>query len=161
MKKLLINGQEVTITIHNVKAREVSFTLDGTNYRYRQTPDSASNCNMNLKREQDNHRFYWHKDRGIIEGRDVRIEEVPIHRRTAEEETGDNEIRSPMPGKILQINVKEGESVEQGQVLAVMEAMKMEHSITSPRQGIISGILWNSGDRVEGGVVLMEWEKKL
>lgn len=58
------------------------------------------------------------------------------------------EIRSPMPGKILEINISPGERVELGQVVAILEAMKMENEITSTIDGIVKEIYVGKGEKV-------------
>jgi len=69
-----------------------------------------------------------------------------------------NEVKSPMPGLILEINVKEGQEVKENDTLLVLEAMKMENSITSPREGKIKNIAIKKGEAVEKGVLLIEFE---
>ena len=66
---------------------------------------------------------------------------------------------APMPGKILKLCVKEGESVSSGQDLVFMEAMKMEHRITSPIEGTVTKIHFNEGQQVEQGNLLIEVEE--
>jgi pyruvate carboxylase subunit B len=67
-------------------------------------------------------------------------------------------IEAPMPGVVLRYEVKEGASVNEGDVLLVMEAMKMENEINSPSSGIVKEIKFKSGDRIEEGDVLMTIE---
>jgi biotin carboxyl carrier protein len=67
-----------------------------------------------------------------------------------------NSITSPMPGLILNINVKEGQKVKNGDVLLVLEAMKMENSITSPKDGIVKLISVKKGLTVEKNQHLIE-----
>ena len=62
---------------------------------------------------------------------------------------------SPMPGKVTEMNVKVGDSVTKGQKLLVMEAMKMNHSISSDRDGVIEEIYVNKGDQLETGTSLL------
>ena len=50
-----------------------------------------------------------------------------------------------MPGQLIAVHVREGDSVQQGDVLAVLEAMKMEHTITAPKAGHCSGSLLRGG----------------
>lgn len=69
-----------------------------------------------------------------------------------------NTIKAPMPGLILDIHTKEGETVKEGDFLLVLEAMKMENVITSPRDGIIKSITASSGDAVDKGKILVEFE---
>ncbi|MDX1467726.1 MAG: biotin carboxylase N-terminal domain-containing protein [Acidimicrobiia bacterium] len=63
-------------------------------------------------------------------------------------------LHAPMPGKILQIGVAVGDEVEDGQVLIVMEAMKMEHTLRAPHGGIVTELRCQVGDQVEGDAVL-------
>ena len=60
--------------------------------------------------------------------------------RTPVPKGSDNLIRSPMPGKVVSVNVKPGESVAQGQEVCVVEAMKMEQVISAPRDGVIKAV---------------------
>jgi 3-methylcrotonyl-CoA carboxylase alpha subunit len=64
-------------------------------------------------------------------------------------------LAAPMPGKVIAFLAKAGDTVTQGQPLAVMEAMKMEHTIAAPRDGTIAELLYAVGDQVaEGGELL-------
>ncbi|MEO8742568.1 MAG: acetyl-CoA carboxylase biotin carboxyl carrier protein subunit, partial [Lysobacteraceae bacterium] len=71
---------------------------------------------------------------------------------------GGNRITAPMPGRIVLVKVQAGDAVESGQELLVMEAMKMELSLKSPRAGIIASVQANAGDFVEGDAVLATLE---
>jgi biotin carboxyl carrier protein len=64
-------------------------------------------------------------------------------------------VTAPIPGSILAIHVKEGDSVTAGQPLFKMEAMKMENEITSQKEGTVSSILVNVGDAVNQGAKLI------
>jgi biotin carboxyl carrier protein len=67
-----------------------------------------------------------------------------------------NHLDAPMPGKVLGINVKEGDKIELGQVLLVLEAMKMENEISSTVEGVVRKINCKVGDTVANGDVLIE-----
>lgn len=69
-----------------------------------------------------------------------------------------NAIKAPMPGLILEMNVKVGQEVAENDPLFILEAMKMENSITSPREGVIKSILVKKGDAVEKNQLLIEFE---
>ena len=62
-----------------------------------------------------------------------------------------NAVEAPMPGKVIAVYVSAGARVEQGQKLAVLEAMKMEHALTSPRDGVIAEVLVAEGNQIEAG----------
>ena len=65
------------------------------------------------------------------------------------------EIVSPMPGKVIKINVKEGKEVKKGDILLVVEAMKMENSISSQKDGTVETIKVKEGDMVDGSTELV------
>ncbi|MBS1959856.1 MAG: acetyl-CoA carboxylase biotin carboxyl carrier protein subunit [Bdellovibrionales bacterium] len=67
-------------------------------------------------------------------------------------------IKSQMPGKIVRINAKVGDSVKKGDRLLVMEAMKMENEIKSPQDGLIKEIKVTEGQAVETGAELLKFE---
>lgn len=69
-----------------------------------------------------------------------------------------NEIKAPMPGLILDINVSVGDEIKEDDPLLILEAMKMENSILSPRNGIIKFIGVAKGEAVDKGVLLVEFE---
>ncbi|MFC5740728.1 acetyl/propionyl/methylcrotonyl-CoA carboxylase subunit alpha [Dyella tabacisoli] len=76
----------------------------------------------------------------------------------SKEGKGGNQIIAPMPGRIVLVNAKPGDSVEQGQELLVMEAMKMELALKAPRAGTIESINAAQGDFVEADAVLVRFE---
>ena len=64
-------------------------------------------------------------------------------------------VKSPMPGNILKISVAQGQAVKEGDVLVVLEAMKMENDITAPRDGTVAQIITAKGAVVETGSPLV------
>lgn len=67
---------------------------------------------------------------------------------------GSVEVSAPMPGKILAVKASVGQSVKKGEVILLLEAMKMENEVVAPQDGTIASINVNSGDMVEAGNVL-------
>ena len=65
-------------------------------------------------------------------------------------------LTAPMPGKVVSFAVKAGDKVEKGQPLAVMEAMKMEHTIAAPADGVVLELLYAPGDQVTEGAELLK-----
>jgi len=70
----------------------------------------------------------------------------------------ENEIKAPMPGLILEINVEEGQEVKEGDSLLVLEAMKMENTITASNDAIIKSITIEKGQSVAKNELLIELE---
>ncbi|MBQ7718706.1 MAG: acetyl-CoA carboxylase biotin carboxyl carrier protein subunit [Clostridia bacterium] len=67
---------------------------------------------------------------------------------------GGTQVKSPMPGTILDVRVSEGQSVESGDVLMILEAMKMENEIVAPSAGKVTSVSVTKGTAVESGTVL-------
>ena len=67
---------------------------------------------------------------------------------------GGEQVTSPMPGTILSVNVAAGDSVKRGQVLMILEAMKMENEIMCPRDGKLLSLNTTKGASVETGTLL-------
>jgi 3-methylcrotonyl-CoA carboxylase alpha subunit len=65
-------------------------------------------------------------------------------------------LTAPMPGKVVSFAVKAGDKVTRGQVLAVMDAMKMEHTIAAPMDGVVAELLYAPGDQVAEGAELLK-----
>jgi 3-methylcrotonyl-CoA carboxylase alpha subunit len=65
-------------------------------------------------------------------------------------------LTAPMPGKVVSFSVKTGDKVSKGQALAVMEAMKMEHTIAAPADGVVQELLYAPGDQVTEGSELLK-----
>jgi len=68
---------------------------------------------------------------------------------------GSVKINAPMPGTILDVKVNAGDSVKSGDVLAILEAMKMENEIMAPSDGTVAGVHVKKGDNVNSGDLLI------
>ncbi|MEN8125164.1 MAG: acetyl-CoA carboxylase biotin carboxyl carrier protein subunit [Bacteroidota bacterium] len=69
-----------------------------------------------------------------------------------------NFINAPMPGILIDINVKEGDQVKEGDTLLILEAMKMENAIICPKEAIVKSVFAVKGETVEKGKLLIELE---
>lgn len=77
---------------------------------------------------------------------------APTHSRVS----GQGGVVAPVAGTVSQVLVEEGQSIEAGDVVAVLEAMKMETEITAPAAGTVGAVLVKAGDTVSGGQTLVE-----
>lgn len=68
---------------------------------------------------------------------------------------GSVKVDAPMPGNILDVKVSNGTAVKAGQVLVILEAMKMENEIVAPQDGTVASINVNKGDTVEAGQTII------
>ena len=64
-------------------------------------------------------------------------------------------VNAPMPGNILKVNVTQGQAVKEGEVLCVLEAMKMENEIMAPKAGTVTQVLVSKGSTVDTGAPLV------
>jgi len=65
-------------------------------------------------------------------------------------------LTSPMPGKVVSVLVEKDQEVTEGTALMILEAMKMEHTIFAPMDGVVQDIFFNAGDQLEEGVELLK-----
>lgn len=73
----------------------------------------------------------------------------------SDEQAESGRLTAPMPGKVVAFTVQAGDAVKKGQALAVMEAMKMEHTILAPKDGVVAELLFAPGDQVMDGAELL------
>lgn len=78
--------------------------------------------------------------------------------KAVEEVVSEGAVRAIMPGKIIRISVSEGDVVQKGQVVAILEAMKMENELNAPIGGVVKQILTPVGATVEKGQPVLEIE---
>ena len=94
----------------------------------------------------------------FLEGRAWPLTRVDNLHTGGEGEEAGGGLRAPMPGKIVALLAQAGATVEKGAPLLVMEAMKMEHTITAPANGIVTAFRCAVGEQVADGVELVEFE---
>lgn len=103
------------------------------------------------------HHAAWVKDGDHIllqyEGREYRLAEAGQQRRATPEQRGD--LRAPMAGKIIRVLVQSGDSVQTGEPLLILEAMKMEQQITAPHDGVVDRVMCQEGQQVTAGAELV------
>ncbi|MBN2082945.1 biotin/lipoyl-binding protein [bacterium] len=147
-----IDGREVELKIIEAKPSSLTLSIDGCVRFYE---------------------FYKEKGRINTVAHDNRFFKVRLRNRQQDqleqllEEFGagmggtatDTRIMAPMPGKILGLNVKAGDKVQLGQVVLVLEAMKMENEISSTVEGKVTKINVKVGDIVNNGDIMIETEQ--
>jgi biotin carboxyl carrier protein len=89
---------------------------------------------------------------------EVRRARPELSRSKAGSRKADGRIKPPMPGKVVEVKVKEGQRVEAGDVLVVLEAMKMQNDLKAPMAGKVARVHVHDGTNVEATTVLLEIE---
>jgi 3-methylcrotonyl-CoA carboxylase alpha subunit len=76
-----------------------------------------------------------------------------------QDQVPDNHLTAPMPGSVIAVMVEPGQSVVTGDALMLLEAMKMEHTISAPYDGVVREVRYRAGDQVEEGAELIDLEQ--
>ena len=101
---------------------------------------------------------HQHGDLAYVFGQDgatqITVVDVLAHAGDGHADTG--RLTAPMPGKLISFAVKVGDKVAKGQALAIMDAMKMEHTIASPAAGTVAELMYLPGDQVTEGAELLK-----
>ncbi len=88
-------------------------------------------------------------------------EATPVTRSSSSAQSGaaaPGAVTSPLTGRVVEVAVKEGQNVKEGETLLTIEAMKMNTFVYAPRAGAVTGVFVNSGDAVEEGQALVKIE---
>ncbi|WP_428416773.1 acetyl/propionyl/methylcrotonyl-CoA carboxylase subunit alpha [Methylibium sp.] len=86
------------------------------------------------------------------------VREVDVLAHAGDAAADGGRLTAPMPGKVVGFLVRAGERVLRGQALAVMEAMKMEHTLNAPSDGVVKGLRFAAGEQVAEGEALLDFE---
>jgi biotin carboxyl carrier protein len=93
-------------------------------------------------------------DKADIKPVEKKAEAPAVAQAPAQAPAGAQTITAPMPGNILKVNVSNGQAVKKGDVLLILEAMKMENEILAPADATVSSVNVTAGQTVEAGTVL-------
>lgn len=84
---------------------------------------------------------------------------APVARKPAAGAAGKGSLTAPMPGVILEVNVKAGDQVERGQQVAILDAMKMHNVIGAPRAGVVGEVFVQAGQAVDHGDAIIKFKE--
>jgi biotin carboxyl carrier protein len=158
-----LGDQTYTVEIEETGRSVYRVSVDGNEF----VVDGKKTGRTNYSLIVDNRSFEIEVDntddeyRVLVDGRNYRIHLVDERRmrvggaQSGVELQGRQLISVPMPGKVVAVLVSEGDTVEKGQGLVIVEAMKMENEVRSPIAGTVREIKVSAGETVEGGALLM------
>jgi 3-methylcrotonyl-CoA carboxylase alpha subunit len=136
--RMTTQSQQALLNHIAIDQADVSIQIDGRHLSGR------------VVRDDDRFHVFWQGQHRVISWSD------PIaHAGESESEGG--RLTAPMPGKIVQLMVDEGASVKKGAPLLIMEAMKMEHTISAPANGKVEALNYTVGDQVAEGAQLLSF----
>ncbi len=136
-----INGNQYAVSVHNAEDSSATVTVNGTEFQ-------VEHQNVTAKKSAANKVT-----------KTITPSAAPVAATTAAAPAPANAagrvISSPLPGTILSINVKEGDTVKAGDRLLLLEAMKMENNIDADKDGVVTKVHVQTGDSVLEGAALV------
>jgi 3-methylcrotonyl-CoA carboxylase alpha subunit len=138
----------------------MTLTVEGEAIEFAVQSQDAETHELFLGGERVRVKTYAQGERVAVFGADgsAVLTEVDVIAHAGDGPAEGGRLTAPMPGKLVAFLAKAGDSVTKGQPLAVMEAMKMEHTISSPRDGKVAELLFAVGDQVGDGAELLKLE---
>ena len=134
--KIKTNGVEYEVHIHKVEGNKAQLTVNNVDFEVEVEGIAVNPTRMTNKPEKA-----------------IPAETAAIKPQTTK--SAANGFKSPLPGAILEVNVKVGDTVKAGQVLLILESMKMENNILAERDGTVEKVNCAKGDAVLEGDVLL------
>lgn len=173
-----LNSYNNSFRLNHACPRHAAFTIQNETYSFDVKQHSANQysvvigdniLNFELKKslhsvtvitlnQQHTFQFYENDTNIYLESEHgtIHIHKILPDLGTHGDATDASDVLAPMNGNLVSVLVNTGDSVKKGQVLAIVEAMKMEHSLKAPFDGIVETLLANAGDRVDGNEVLIK-----
>jgi 3-methylcrotonyl-CoA carboxylase alpha subunit len=152
-----VHGTHHPVTLERLHGGALWLAVGASRWAFSATPRGADRHEVTVDGRRWSLAVYADGEQVAVfapEGSGV-AHEVDLIAHAGDSATEGGRLTAPMPGKVIAFLAKAGDTVKLGQPLAVMEAMKMEHTITAPRDGTIEELLYSAGDQVdEGGELL-------
>ncbi len=142
--KVVVDGHEFTVDGRRTGRNNYSLLIDNRSFEVDVDVDTAEDAYRVLL---DGRTYHIR----MSDERQVRVG----GRQSGVEVSGRQEIRIPMPGKVVTVLVNEGDTVAKGQGLVIVEAMKMENEVRAPGPGKVADLRVKAGESVESGQVLV------
>ena len=152
-----VRGEPVQAVLQRERDGALSLTVDGATEPLAWEPVADGALDLRLGGQRITAFVHRHADTAQVftdrGAAGVTVVDPLAHAGQNQAEAG--RLTAPMPGKVVSFAVKAGDSVTRGQALAVMEAMKMEHTIAAPADGVVEELLYAPGDQVSEGAELL------
>lgn len=164
-KTFTINGQDIAVEDLAIQHGEVRFSLNGKDYHF--TAHDEGQGHFTLKQNGRNRRGFvagktakGTQPMFLHGGLEVTIEQQGLERKRGQAGAKGTAHTAPMPGTIQKVLVKAGDAVEAGDVLVVMEAMKLQLNIEAAYAGTVKEVCCEAGGLVSDGTLLVDVQSK-
>lgn len=135
--KFKIHGNDYDVLVKDIEDNIANIEVNGTSYSVEIDSEIKTTKTPKLIRKPVEHM----PGEGLIQ---------------KTESTGTHKIKAPLPGTVIKLSVAVGDSISEGQEVAIMEAMKMENQVQSEKSGVVKAIKVSQGDTVMQDDVLVE-----
>jgi len=156
-------GQALTVDYRSDDSHHggaLTFDVDGRGYRVTVVGTGDGRIDYTVDGRRHALSVTEVDDRRLVHGPDGDFELIELPRHPLPERAEfRGGLMAPMPGKVLSVSVADGAAVEEGQLLLILEAMKMEHRITAPAAGTVKAMKVKEGDQVANGALLVVIEE--
>jgi biotin carboxyl carrier protein len=143
---ITINGTEMTADMQRIGRLDLfSLLLDNASHEVFVEPDATQRNTYDVLVEGT---------RYVVKVQDERTRRLTLADRSLKPPPGELIIRAPIPGMVVKVLAEPGQAVVEGEILVILEAMKMENELRAPRAGIIHEVRARPGDQVTLGQVL-------
>ncbi len=141
--KFKINGNDYNVSIEEADNNMLNVNVNGVEYRVEAEDVMIKRAPVARPRPK----AVMQADAPIAAGSTANVDAAPAG--------NEKPIKTPLPGVVLDVFVKEGDAVKAGQKILLLEAMKMENNIEADKDGVVKSIRVKKGDSVQEGDVLM------
>ena len=153
--RLVVDGEAHEVEVRD-SPRGTVVVVDGATYRARVRPDGDT---MDVRIGKASHRFALRGGAVELDGlaHAVMVDSLEEGREGGAARGGETltvEVRPPMPGRVVRLPAREGAAVRRGQVLAVLEAMKMQNEIVAPVDGVVESVTVKEGESIGGDRII-------
>ncbi len=149
-------GEEIKLRYKSNRDNSFNFSFEETSHVVKVIDSGCGSVEIDIDGQRSQYTLDKIGEEWLVHSTfcDFEFKELPRYPISSSDDFGGGLV-APMPGAILSIDIKPGDTVKKGDVLVILEAMKMEHRITAPRDGIVGSVQTEVGEQVENEQLLV------
>ena len=154
-------GEEIKLRYKSNRDNSFNFSFEETSHVVKVIDSGCGSVEIDIDGQRSQYTLDKIGEEWLVHSTfcDFEFKELPRYPISSSDDFGGGLV-APMPGAILSIDIKPGDTVKKGDVLVILEAMKMEHRITAPRDGIVGSVQTEVGEQVENEQLLVTLEEE-